>query len=122
METTKLLERFAAVFNLTYTRFNDLKQAEKLAHQATLDLFRLKEEKARTELALIELKAAQAQLIQSEKMANLGELTADIAHEIKNQLNFVNNFSEVSNELIDEVLAERKKAKDDRDEALEEES
>jgi len=105
-ETKKLLERFAAVFNLTYTRFNDLKQAEKLAYQANLDLIRLKEEKARTELALAELKATQTQLIQSEKMASLGELTAGIAHEIQNPLNFVNNFSEVNAELIDELKAE----------------
>ena len=71
--------------------------------KANVLLFQQKEEIQST---LSQLKATQSQLIQSEKMASLGELTAGIAHEIQNPLNFVNNFSEVSNELIDEMNVE----------------
>ena len=70
-------------------------------------LFRSNRLKQKTNLvlqqALRELKATQSQLVQSEKMASLGELTAGIAHEIQNPLNFVNNFSEVNKELIQEL-------------------
>ncbi len=78
-------------------------ELEALVSERTAELTKRKEE---LELTLEELRATQSQLIQSEKMASLGELTAGIAHEIQNPLNFVNNFSEVSNELLDEMQAE----------------
>ncbi|MFN2439309.1 MAG: ATP-binding protein, partial [Chitinophagaceae bacterium] len=71
----------------------------------------------RLKQSLEELKQTQNQLIQKEKMASLGELTAGIAHEIKNPLNFVNNFSEVNVELIDELEKELKENR--REEAAE---
>jgi two-component system NtrC family sensor kinase len=71
------------------------------------------------EKTLNELKSTQTQLVQREKMASLGELTAGIAHEIQNPLNFVNNFSEVNREMLEELKAESQKPKAKRDELLE---
>lgn len=76
---------------------------EYLVNERTIELTMQKEELQKT---IQELKSTQNQLIQSEKMASLGELTAGIAHEIQNPLNFVNNFAEVSVELCQELEEE----------------
>ena len=91
-------------------------ELEHLVAERTAELTQQKEE---LQQAMVELQATQIQLIQREKLASLGELTAGIAHEIQNPLNFVNNFSEVSSELVDELREEKKKAH--RDAQLEEE-
>jgi len=92
-----LLSLILYVNNQNKRRANAVLQSQKLE---------IDRQRTKAETALDELKSAQALLIQSEKMASLGELTAGIAHEIQNPLNFVNNFSEVNNELVDELKSE----------------
>lgn len=91
-------------------------ELEVLVAERTAELTKQKEE---LQHALTDLRTTQNQLVQSEKMASLGELTAGIAHEIQNPLNFVNNFSELNGELIEELQLEKQKPLLERDEELE---
>ncbi len=100
-----LLQRFRKLQNrIAQQAIEKEKEKTALIEQKKIELETTVDERtAELKLSLETLQSAQHQLIQSEKMASLGELTAGIAHEIQNPLNFVNNFSEVNKELIDEA-------------------
>jgi PAS domain S-box-containing protein len=97
---------------LTYFDITDLKRNEDIANKA----------REFAETALARLRVAQDRLVQTEKLASLGQLTAGIAHEIKNPLNFVNNFSALSVELVDEMTEalERASLEDEKRKELDE--
>lgn len=94
LDRTEKVKRTTAI--LLEETIEELEQKRKAVEESNLAL----------QKTLEDLKSAQNQLVQQEKLASLGQLTAGIAHEIKNPLNFVNNFSELSIELIDEVFEE----------------
>ena len=85
----QLVQNLADAFSIAYARYEDFN--------------RLEAAKEQIERTLADLKKTQGQLVQAEKMASLGELTAGIAHEIQNPLNFVNNFSDINTELVEEA-------------------
>ena len=94
-----LLSGLLVLLVITWLLYRNNRQKQK----ANLQLQAQKDE---VQTALHQLKTTQSQLIQSEKMASLGELTAGVAHEIQNPLNFVNNFSDLNKELIDDMRHE----------------
>jgi len=107
----KAVDKELQIISFKLDRTEKVKRTTAILLEETIEELELKrkaieETNAALTQSLEELRAAQEQLVQQEKLASLGQLTAGIAHEIKNPLNFVNNFSELSIELADEVFEE----------------
>ena len=114
MAYLKEVDKKITIVEFKLDRTEKVKRTTAILLEETIEELELKrkaieETNAALTKSLEDLKSTQSQLIQSEKMASLGELTAGIAHEIQNPLNFVNNFSEVSTELVDEMNEELEK-------------
>jgi signal transduction histidine kinase len=108
----KAVDNELQILSFKLDRTEKVKRTTAILLEETIE--ELEQKRNAVEETLAELKSTQAQLVQQEKLASLGQLTAGIAHEIKNPLNFVNNFSEVSIEMIEEILEARSEMRDAR--------
>ncbi|MEP7253632.1 MAG: hypothetical protein ABI683_14670, partial [Ginsengibacter sp.] len=109
IQRTIFLWSIGVVLLIVFVLWRSNKLQKKANHQLNDKNLQIEKQSESLKKTLSELKLTQSQLIQSEKMASLGELTAGIAHEIQNPLNFVNNFSEVNKELLTELNEEIEK-------------
>ncbi len=106
IQRTVFLWSIGVVLLIVFVLWRSNKLQKKANHQLNDKNLQIEKQSESLKKTLDELKSTQVQLIQQEKMASLGQLTAGIAHEIQNPLNFVNNFSEVNKELIGEMKSE----------------